>query len=332
MLEKTINSYINCNDNEVQSTIISQCSDAKTEYFEVSVIVCCYNPKYEALEFTLNSIISQKNIRLEIIIADDGSKNNLKYEIEEYFIKNGFKDWRMICNDINHGTVHNVQSGLLSSKGRFAKVISPGDALNGDYILREWIDFNESNGYRWSFSNAIYYTVVCNKRLIVQAQAHPNNVKPYIQKKEDICRWNYIVLDDIALGAALIGEKNLQLDYINRIINKVVYAEDNIWRMMMFDGIIGGFFPKDAVIYEFGTGISTESSNKWDSILKQDWNATDNILKEYGLFDKFQNNIIRAWELKNSNNLTKCLIRGKVLDFFKRKVIPRKTSLSINKP
>lgn len=31
----------------------------------------------------------------------------------------------------------------------------------------------------------------------------------------------------------------------------------------MFDGIIGMYFPENAVFYEFGTGVSTKKSDVW---------------------------------------------------------------------
>ena len=43
----------------------------------VSVLVITYNPKKEKLMQTLNSILLQKGIKFEIVIADDGKNNPL---------------------------------------------------------------------------------------------------------------------------------------------------------------------------------------------------------------------------------------------------------------
>ena len=53
--------------------------------YEISVLVLTYNFIYNNLIKTLDSIISQKNINFEIVIADDGSENNHKKEIIDYF-------------------------------------------------------------------------------------------------------------------------------------------------------------------------------------------------------------------------------------------------------
>lgn len=71
---------------------------------------------------------------------------------------------------------------------------------------------------------------------------------------------------NIVLGAAIIAQKQVMLKYLQRIVGKVKYAEDNIWRLMMFDGIVGCYFPYPAVLYETGTGVSTLGSNVWKRI------------------------------------------------------------------
>lgn len=298
----------------------------KENYCDISIVVCSYNSTIEAMLFTLDSIIKQRQISFEIVIADDGSKDNLSGEIKKYFEKIKFNNWTMICNVKNQGTVCNLYTGLEKSRGKYVKVISPGDALYSSSVLREWIDYNESNNYTWSFSDAIYYTGnICDKKY-VKCQAHPNNVKPYLRKKAKVCRWNYIVWDDIALGATLICERYLMITYVKKILNKVKYAEDNIWRMMMFDGIIGGYFPRPTVFYEYGTGVSTNGNDIWRKRLEQDWEATNYIMLEDKILNRFQKSIIKAWKKKNSNNrLLKVLVKGWISNYYSKKINIRYT-------
>ena len=63
--------------------------------YKVSVVVLMYNPIPEKLWLTLNSIINQEKVDLEIVIGDDGSENNLFDAIEEYMKKNhpDTKEW-----------------------------------------------------------------------------------------------------------------------------------------------------------------------------------------------------------------------------------------------
>lgn len=294
--------------------------------FDISVVVCTYNPVIESLKFTLNSIFEQEEVDVEIIVADDGSVEDFHEEIIRFFNQKGFTRWKIICNEVNHGTVYNLYSGLKISNGKYVKVISPGDALLGKHILREWLIFQNQTDCKWSFSDAIYYKKSLNTIKDVVSLAHPNDISPYLKKNRIRCRWNYIVLDDIALGATLFCESNVMIEYVSKILNKVIYAEDNIWRMMMFDGIVGDYFPHNAILYEYGTGISTKGSDIWSKRLLSDWNEANNIMQQDGKLDKFQLAIVDAWEINGGNNkFKKALIKGKLKQYIVTKLRRRKT-------
>ena len=68
---------------------------------EVSVVVVTYNSPFEKLENTLQSVIWQENVDFEIIIADDGSKSFDKERVENWFLTNGFKDYKFVLNLVN---------------------------------------------------------------------------------------------------------------------------------------------------------------------------------------------------------------------------------------
>lgn len=300
--------------------------------YDVSVVVCAYNSSDEAMMFTLESIITQKNIHVEVVIADDGSRNNLHNEIIDYFRLKQFENWIMVCNESNHGTVYNLYTGLAVSNGKYVKIISPGDAISGNTTLREWVDFNENNNYRWSFSDAIYYVGNPGDQKYVAVQAHPNNIDPYLKRKKMLCRWNYTVLNDIALGATLFCERDLLIKYTKKIVNKIIYAEDNIWRMMMFDGIVGGYFAHDSILYEYGTGISTSGSDIWSERLTKDWESANCLMKNNRKLDRFQRSIVKAWEINETGRvLSKLFVKGKLKDYLMSKIRTRKTSTKVER-
>lgn len=313
-------------ENSTPFHLYKQTESNPRSMYDISVVVCTYNPDEKALLFTLDSIIAQKEIEVEIIIADDGSANNLHDRIMDYFSKKHFDNWTMVCNEKNNGTVYNVYTGLKLCKGKYVKIISPGDALYGDNILREWLLFHQNNDFRWSFSDAIYYTGEPNDKTDLKLPAHPNNVKPYIKGDRQVCRWNYIALNDIALGAALLCERKVMLEYVKKIIYKLKYAEDNIWRMMMFDGVVGGYFPQNAILYEYGTGISTNASNAWAQRLKEDWNNANELMMQNKQLDDFQKAVIRAWRINDrADNVSKLFIKGMFKNYIIRKLRMRKT-------
>lgn len=278
--------------------------------YEITVLVCSYNPKISTLFFTLDSILNQKDIELEIIIADDGSKNNLASEIEQFFKNKKFKNWKMVCNKSNRGTVHNLYSGLLVASGEYIKIISPGDAIYGENTLRKWLDFTVNNNYIWTFSDAFHYYGNIKNMKIISVNAHPNNITPYLNRDERTCIWNYVVWDDIALGATILCKKDIQIFYTKKILDKVIYAEDNMWRIMMFDGIVGGYYPHNTMFYEYGTGISTNGSSIWNQRIMLDWNAATNIMLDKQEFTDLQKEINKDLKRKDGSILQRICVNG----------------------
>lgn len=268
----------------------------------VSVIVATYNPAPEKLWDTLYSIVNQKLVKFEIIIADDGSKNSLSNEIKEYMSNHNFCDYRIITHAHNQGTVLNCYDAVNHACGIYVKLISPGDFFTDDKALYNWVNHLVYSGYKWSLGDAIYYVNDGNKRAISQA-AHPQDISTYIKKRDKKSRWNYLVLDDIALGAAVICQRNFLLKYLERIIYKVIYAEDNVYRMMMFDGEAADYYPNEVLFYEFGTGISTNGNSKWDELLRKDWNMANEIMLYFSNEDdRIQNKIKKEIQKKYSEN------------------------------
>lgn len=295
---------------------------------DISFVVVMYNADWESLKKTLDSIVSQKNITSEIVIADDGSSENHNHNLTNYFRNVGFENYTLVLNTDNHGTVENLYSGLRVCRGEYVKVISPKDYLYGQYTMRNWIDYLKEAGQDWSFSDAIYYHEVDGAIVPIECNAHPCSVDSYAKKNYKKSRWNYFVLSDIALGAAMLCKTSVQKFYCKQLLGKVKYAEDNVWRLMMFDGVVGTHYPKDTMLYEYGSGISTSANDIWNTRLMNDWLGADSIIfeKEKHSLDLFQINMIRAYKQLN-NPIMKIFVKGKILSVLKRKFYPRKTNM-----
>lgn len=290
--------------------------------YDVSIVLISYNPTKDKIFRTLSSLLSQKGVRYEIIIADDGSEENYFIEIEKFFKIKGFQDFKLIANNVNKGTVCNYFSAVSVAVGKYIKGISPGDMLYRDYTLQNWIDYMEKKDLKWSFSEVINYQLIDDVIVPIETPAIPINIRVYKKEKYDECRWNYFVLGDIPIGASFIGLRTLQVEYCKRILNKVVYAEDNIWRMMMFDGIIGGYYSEYAILYEYGVGVSTSRSNIWETRLKKDLEETDKILFKQDGLDSFQVKMKQAETIIQGNvKYKKIFVKGYLknkLSFYNR--------------
>lgn len=237
----------------------------------VTVCVLTYNPDWTKFRNTLKSIICQKGVDFDIVISDDGSKYNCFDKAEEYLKENNFSGYRFIANEQNQGTVKNVISALQHTESKYIKLISPGDFLYDENVLAKFTDFAEKNPAATYFGNAVYYSANENGEIKIYESLHnPKDLKPWIEQDEKNIRKNYILRHDYILGACFFCNQNILLDYVKKISNVVKYAEDVslVWQVADKQSIMYNNTP--FIFYEYGFGISTNSSNKWSTILKTD--------------------------------------------------------------
>lgn len=248
------------------------------EKYKVSVVVLTYNPNEEKLRATLRSILEQKDICLQIIVADDGSAAPGMDAAQKLFEEYGFRDYVLVPNVENRGTVHNTHSGLEYCRGEFTKLISPGDLLSGSDVLRDWVGALELSGATVSCGEAIYYITENSTAKPVPRKAHPQQVDCYLKNNPLRARYNYLILDDLFLGAATLCRTAALHAYIDQILDKVIYAEDHIYRLMAYDRVPMHYFSKCCILYEEAAGISTSGNDFWTKKLEADWNAANQLL------------------------------------------------------
>lgn len=292
---------------------------------DISVVIIIYNPILEKLYKTLDSVITQKGISFEVIICDDGSESSFKEELEEYFIGKQFRSFVLVFNE-HHGTVSNYLSGLKKANGKYTKVISPGDYLVNENILCCWIHYLEERGAEWSFADMFYYHVLDEKVQFISVKAHPQNIRPYLNNQENRCIWEYNVLYDNILGAATIGKTWVLLNYCEQIMKKGVrYAEDYIYFLMTFHGIIGCYYPYAVICYEYGTGISTSGSREWQKKLENDKKTVYQMIWEEEKPSGLQKRIQKASTTRRK--IEKIFVRGKLYYWLKWHYFPRMTKI-----
>ena len=102
---------------------------------DVSVVIVTYNSKWESIRMTILSILKQKNISMQIVIADDGSRKTYDDEINKLMSQYNFKDYLILNATHNRGTVLNIANAMKFVKGRYTKTIAPGDYLFDENVL-----------------------------------------------------------------------------------------------------------------------------------------------------------------------------------------------------
>lgn len=280
----------------------------------VSIVVPTFNQSLTKILETIDSAIKQKGIDFEIIICDDASQKTYDIELNSYFSKVGFREYKLVNSSENTGTVKNLIRGIESAAFEYVKIIGPGDLLVGETCLLDWVTAMIKHGSEWSFCDTICYTGEYPNRKAVECVSHPRAVSSYLKDNLDDIRWDYFVFENIAVGASMIGRRELFLKYLSLLSERVIYAEDNIYKMMMFEGVVGYYYPHDAILYEHGTGISTSGNSAWVEKIVKDYLAAEEIIeKRINRDDPFQ---VDMW-----NSFRRTKTRKGLLPFVKREFL-----------
>lgn len=279
----------------------------------ISVVMATYHPVWEKCIFTLDSIIGQKGVDVELVITDDGSENNMFDEFKAYLDSNGFHAYKFVSHDKNQGTVINYYDGLSSATGQYVKLISPGDALYNETTLRDWLSFLMQSGNLWSFGDAVFYQMKEERRQIVYAPAFPRIINCYEKNKTNTCRWNYVVLEDVALGAAILCNKNEFLSRLKALKGIVKFAEDTAINAMVYDGLLPSYYPHNVMFYEYGTGVST-GEQVWKNRIQEDLKKAEMSFSDKKSTDTAQRKMSKALARINSGGR----IKKKVYKFLQK--------------
>ncbi|MBD5440362.1 MAG: glycosyltransferase family 2 protein [Treponema sp.] len=302
----------------------------------MSVLVVVYESSVKKLLITIASILVQKGISKQIVICDDGSDSFPLDETIRFFELQNFTDYIFCLSKENRGIVQNVLNGIEECRGEYLKLISPGDYLHKENTLLEWYKLVKHKDADLSISNAIYYKKHLDGRL--EAIRHRNN--PQINKHYYQNQWyyNYLIFDDIALGACILSKTDVTRKYLLLIKDRVKFAEDNVYRIMAADKLLMVYFENDSLLYEYGTGISTGGKDIWSKRIIDDWNETNKIILERinksGNLEKSFRKVIKSRNKKGIEaKLYKLLnIRGFFQNYLRSKLKPKYTNLQIDMP
>lgn len=278
--------------------------------YDISILILTYNPQWSKLKGTILSALKQKNISFEIVVSDDGSQNSFQSKLVDLFYEYNFEDYILVESNTNTGTVSNYKRGLDKATGSYIRAISPGDYIYSENCLKEWLEYMNATKAKVCFGNAEYYNDDDDIRVIRHVSApraqYLYNNWPSLARKE------YLVLDDMALGAAYLSDRKLVEKYINEINGKIKLGEDYIYTLMTYDGIQLKHYDKTVLWYEYGHGVSTSNSNFFSEIMKKDWIEMHHILlnrnpisgfekrfhREIYLYEKFKGNKLLYFIIK----------------------------------
>lgn len=297
--------------------------------YDYSVIVLTYNPPKTELFQTLYSIIIQKKISFEIIIADDGSQYNFFDEIVRWFKQNNVTDYKLIDNKTNQGTVKNFIKAYELAEGELIKAISPGDYLYSDETLFKFKK-NITNDDKIIFGVPIYYTK-SGTNCVVQNISCPIDISVYKKNNRKKIQRNYLLYRDYVLGAAFIWNKRECEPYLKIVGQLIKYCEDATVLLMLSEQNIMKYINEPIIWYENGTGISTSSSNKWTSIIyEENRKIYQYILSKNKQFEKYYNFNFRCSDNKFITLIRRIMYSPYYFAFCLKARFPKKLKVKYN--
>lgn len=120
----------------------------------VSIVVLTYNSGKFVLE-TLNSILSQDYPRIELLVSDDGSKDNTCEIVENWILENSkqFERCNLIKSFYNRGTCSNYNQGVFNSHGDYIKTIDGDDILNSNHAISDYVAYIKNSNHEICISD-----------------------------------------------------------------------------------------------------------------------------------------------------------------------------------
>lgn len=236
-----------------------------------SVIVLTYESDLQKLFFTLEAVLEQEFDSYEIIVADDGSKENHEEEIRSYFANKQFTNYKLVMNEKNQGTVKNLISALAVAEGKYVRDFGCGDIFYSRQTMRKIYDFMEEKQCEACFGLMRGFVRKQDGSIEKKDFCHPFDMKAYrTPGNEDRILKNLILYTDHISGAVTCYRREYYLEYLKRIQDVVVYEEDIFQVLASLEGRGLKYLDEYIVWYEMGEGVSTKKRSKFQELLQQD--------------------------------------------------------------
>ena len=118
----------------------------------VSVVVPCYNHEKYVKE-TIESIVNQTYKNIELIVIDDGSKDNSVKVIQELADKYGF----IFIHRENKGLCATLNEGIMLSKGKYLCTCASDDIYILNKIEKQVAFMEQNSDYAMSYGKIIEF-------------------------------------------------------------------------------------------------------------------------------------------------------------------------------
>ncbi len=264
---------------------------------KVSVIVPVYNvEKY--LKKCLDSLISQTFMDIEIILVDDGSKDNSGIICDEY----AKKDERIkVFHKQNEGLSLTRKFGVEKAVGEYIAFIDSDDYAENNFLYEMYSAIKENDADIAECDYTVFSEKMRRRKFLYNA--------PCVKEREDFL--NDIVKKTIIYGetAIIVWNKIYKREYITSLVKNygVSPLEDYIFNIQYYVGVNKYVYINNSLINyrQVQNSLSKSYNPKTYSILKQVWEQKLNFMKNVGLNDNECIELSNQWYIKYVYNFSK---------------------------
>ncbi|NBV68709.1 MAG: glycosyltransferase family 2 protein [Flavobacteriia bacterium] len=158
------------------------------EQVKISVLMAVYNTDFSYIKRAIDSVMSQDFQDFELIVIDDGSKDNDRTALLQYVEK--YEDKIVYIRQRNHGQSEAMNRGVLISSGTFITILDGDDEYKPHHLsacLKEVADVD----------------LICSTTETIV----DTNDDYYVPDKDDLTK--LIHLDETVLFGTLFGRKKV---------------------------------------------------------------------------------------------------------------------------
>lgn len=110
---------------------------------KISVVIPMYNAENTIIR-AIKSVLNQEYNNLEVLVINDGSKDNSQTIVENYILKNGLNDKIKLINKKNGGVSSARNQGMKFSEGNYIAFLDSDDEWLPNKLLIQ-LDYMEKN-------------------------------------------------------------------------------------------------------------------------------------------------------------------------------------------
>lgn len=267
----------------------------------ISVVLMTYNQEFSSVLLSIESVLRQEDCEFELVIADDGSKEDQTPAIKSYLSQRGFSSFSFVRSAQNRGIVSNLLAGIRAASSPIIKPLSPGDLLYRPDTLNSIEAFCNDTGAEIGFGKLTGYSSEGSRTRVFPYDA-PTNAEVYNDMTvscKSLAKGQLINTDWIP-GCSLFYRRDLITRYLLKLKEEygVIYSEDLTCPLITLDEVRIRYLDRPVLWYEVGTGISTAGGKASRTRLYRDHHAFFAKLLEQNPNSSLYRSAMRAFRLR----------------------------------